>query len=261
MSRHLFLMVVSAVVTLFVPNAVRSSEAGAAAEHPRAAAATTPASGVIMIEEDIWMRLADEPADHLRKAQAAVKDGKRQEAAREVEKASAFVFAAAGHLGYRHKSALHDSAEELDRLANRLREDRLDSEESLTDAFGRAQFALAAYHLAQADRILKGHDAPSLAKAADQKDRDAKHCSTAGHCLQAAADYLEGSAKWRDEDDEAIDRNAGQMRKLAKLLIACDVSIADATDQIAELDEQIVALDRRREAPQAAAKPKRDPRQ
>lgn len=260
MSRHLSLTIVLAAVAILFSNTAPAPAAGADRDRPTNAPGTATASGVIMIDEDVWMRLADEPADHMQHAYAAIKDGKRKQAAREIEKASAFVFAAAGHLGYQHKSALHDSAEELDRLADRLRDDRSDSDDALTEVFARAQFALASYHLAQADRILKSHDAPSLAKAADREQLDAQHCSTAAHCVQAAADYLQGSARWRNEGDDEIDQRIEQMRKLAKQLIACDISIADATDQLGQMDEQIAALGRRREAPQAASKSKHDRR-
>lgn len=239
------------------PAGRRSPDAEGAKENTPAA----PPSGVILIDEEIWVRLADEPADHLQKAHAALNAGKLKEAAGEVEKASAFVFASAGHLGYRHKQALHASAEELDGLAKQLRGGKLKSNDELTDAFSRAQFALAAYNLAETDRELKSHDAPSLAKAADQEKRDEKHCSTAGLYLQAAAHHLEGSAKWRDKhvDDETAEA-VKQMRKLAEKLVACDVPIADAIDRLGQIDKQVAQLRRQHEAPQAASRKKHEAR-
>ncbi|HEX5443802.1 MAG TPA: hypothetical protein VFW87_08240 [Pirellulales bacterium] len=224
----------------------------AKAQTPAPAAAP---SGVIVIDEDVWSRLAEEPSHHLQKAGAAADQGKPAEAAHELEKASAFMFAAAGHLGYRHKSALYDSAKQLELLANQLRDGSPKADGMLPKAFARAHLALAAYHLAQADHVLKSYDEPSLVKRADRGNRAERYCSTAGRYLQAAASSLEGSTKWRGEGiNEKTGTTAGQIRKLAQELTACAVPIDEAAARLKQMDEQIDVLARRQEAPQAAAK-------
>jgi hypothetical protein len=147
---------------------------------PKAAVPQAPV-GYVLVEEDQWHKLADEPDRHIGRAREAYLMQDARTAAAELRKAAVHVRIAAGHAAERGKAALLRSEHELEHTARRIEEGAVQSVEELDFASARALHALSDYQ---------------YAKAADAWRR--REARQAGQYLRAAANNLERAAARTD---------------------------------------------------------------
>ncbi len=140
-----------------------------------------PPAGYVLVEEDQWHQLADEPDRHLGRAREAFLMMDARTAAAEFRKAAVHVRIAIGHAAERGKNALRRSAHELEHIARRIEEGTVSSVEELDFASARALHALSDYQYAKA--------------AEAWKKRETR---LAGQYLRAAANNLEHAATRTD---------------------------------------------------------------
>ena len=147
---------------------------------PRAAAPHAPA-GYILVEEDQWHKLSDEPDRHIGRAREAFVMMDARTAAAELRKAAVHVRIASGHAAERGKHALLRSELELEHTARRIEEGAIKSVEEIDFVAARALHALSDYQYAQA--------------AEAWRKREAR---LAGQYLHAASNNLERAATRTD---------------------------------------------------------------
>jgi len=147
---------------------------------PRAAAPQAPA-GYVLVEEEQWHKLVDEPDRHIGRAREAYLMMDARTAAAELRKAAVHVRVAAGHAAERGKNTLLRSEHELEHTARRIEEGAVKSVEELDFASARALHALSDYQYAKA--------------AEAWRKREARQ---AGQYLRAAANNLERAAARTD---------------------------------------------------------------
>lgn len=116
---------------------------------PRAAMPQPPA-GYVLVEEDQWHKLADEPDRHIGRAREAFLMQDARTAAAELRKAAVHVRIAAGHAADRGKTAILRSEHELEHTARRVEVGTVKSVEKLDFASARALHALSDYQYIKA---------------------------------------------------------------------------------------------------------------
>jgi hypothetical protein len=174
-----------------------------------------PPNGWVVIEEDVWFTLADEPQEHFQNAHESFLKKDLQRAAGEIRKAAAFVKVEAGRATDEGKQSLLTSVRELDKLADEVERGTIASVKQLDEAFGRVDHALAAHH----HRMAKEFEA----KKAAQK---------AGYELKAAALYVEQGLAWAGQKADASGAAAIQgAQTLAGKLIAEGGTVLDRFGQ------------------------------
>ncbi len=137
--------------------------------------------GYVLIEEDQWHKLADEPDRHMGRARESFLMEDTRTAAAELRKAAVHVKIAAGHATGRGKAALLRSEHELEHTARRVGEGAVRSVEELDLASARALHALSDYQYINA--------------AEAWRKREAR---LAGQYMRAAANNLERAAARTD---------------------------------------------------------------
>lgn len=147
---------------------------------PRPAPPQAP-PGYVLVEEDQWQKLADEPDRHIGRAREAFLMQDARTAAAELRKAAVHVKVAAGHAAERGKAALLRSEHELEHTARRIEEGTIRSVEELDYASARALHALSDYQYVKA--------------AEAWRKREAR---VAGQYLRSAANNLEHAAARTD---------------------------------------------------------------
>jgi hypothetical protein len=151
-----------------------------AAEH------ATPGPEYVIVEEEVWTVLADEPQQHFQEAHEQFVKKDLKAAAAEVRKGAAFLRLEAARATGASKEALAASIKELDSLAGKVESGGVTAASDLDHAFARAEHALASEHLARAKE--------SWAK---------KDLKRAGGALKAAATSLEHALAWAGRKGEA----------------------------------------------------------
>jgi hypothetical protein len=151
-----------------------------AAEH------VTPGPEYVIVEEDVWVVLADEPQQHFQAAHENFVKKDLKAAAVEIRKGAAFLRLEGARATGASKDALAASIKELDTLAAKVESGGVTAASDLDHAFARAEHALASEHLARA-------------KEAWAK----KDLKRAGHALKAAATSLEHAVAWAGRTGEA----------------------------------------------------------
>lgn len=170
---------VSQFVLLLIPAGIVLT-AAAQESLPRPAAPQAP-PGYVLIEEDQWHKLADEPDRHIGRAREAFLTMDARTAAAELRKAAVHVKVAANHAAERGRHALLRSEHELEQTARRIEEGSVKSVEELDFATARALHALSDYQYVRA--------------AEAWRKREARQ---AGQYLRAAANNLERAAARTD---------------------------------------------------------------
>ena len=140
-----------------------------------------PPTGFILIEEDQWNTLSDEPSRHIGRARDAYLMMDARNAAAEIRKAAFHVRVAAEHATERTKGALVRSERELEQLARQAEAGTYRSMEEFDYATARALHALAD------DQYVKSANAWRK-----------KEIRQSGRYLKAAADNLERAAARTD---------------------------------------------------------------
>lgn len=168
--------------------------------------------GYILIQEDQWDLLADEPGRHLSRARDAFLMSDARLAAAELRKAVLHVKVAADNAAERSKRALVQSERELEQTARRIEAGSLQSVEQLDLATSRALHALANDQYFKATRAWRRREfrqagqylqstANNLECAAAQFDTGMRQATTVVvHDSRAAAGKLvEGTGFVMDE--------------------------------------------------------------
>ncbi len=169
----------SIIALALVPGLVCSSASGQQGD-PRPETPQAP-TGYLLIEEERWNMLADEPGHHIGRARDAylMMDGRN--AARELRKAAVHLRVAAGQAKDRTKHALVKSEHELEQLAQQIEAGTFRSIEEFDFATSRALHALASDQYARA--------------AESWRKRELRQ---AGHYLRSSTDNLERAAARTD---------------------------------------------------------------
>lgn len=169
----------SIIALAFVSGLVGSSASGQQGDlRPETPQAPT---GYLLIEEERWNLLADEPGQHFGRARDAFLMMDARNAARELRKAAVHVRVAAEHAKDRTRRSLVKSEHELEQLAQQIEAGTFRSIEEFDFATSRALHALAS---------------DQYAKAADSWRK--RELRQAGHYLRASTDNLERAAARTD---------------------------------------------------------------
>jgi hypothetical protein len=140
-----------------------------------------PPTGFVMIEEDRWNLMADEPDHHIGRAREAYLMMDAKTAAREIRKAAIYLRVAGSHATERARRGLIQAEHDLDHLAKRIESGTIRSVEELDLATARALHALADYQ---------------YIKAAEKwREREVR---VSGQYLRASVDNLEHAAARTD---------------------------------------------------------------
>jgi hypothetical protein len=142
--------------------------------------------GWFVVEEDVWVRLDDEPSQHMHRAHESFLKKEYGATTTELRKAGGYLHIAARNSSSETKAALTASAHELDSLAADVQAGTVKSAKSLDSAFARAEHALGADNQAKAKTAL-----------------NAKHHAMAGHYLRSAVNHVEDAAKWSGHELES----------------------------------------------------------
>lgn len=141
--------------------------------------------GYLLIEEDVWYQLADEPDIHFLQARRDYLRNQPVDAGAAVRKGTAILKLAAAHARGEAKKSLQASILELETLAMELEHGEVKSARSLDRIFCRSFFALASYNEDEARRHLK----------AEEPDKAARH-------LRSASRNVVHAAVWRGTELE-----------------------------------------------------------
>lgn len=130
----------------------------------------------------VWFPVSEEPQRHFTDAVAAYANKDYQAASAEIRKATSYLRLEAGRSVGASKQELNNSVVELGSLANSVEKGAMQEEHAMTEAFAKANHALAVAHQTKA---LKAWARKNYVKA--------------GYELKAAAHNLESAAGWVGE--------------------------------------------------------------
>jgi hypothetical protein len=133
----------------------------------------------VSVQEEMWLRLADEPSRLMKQADESFLRKDDDMASRELLRVTAYLHGSASHADQDAKLALESSAAEMDRLAMRLKAGAVKSGSELEEAFARAEHALATHKWEKARAAL-----------------DQKQYKFTGSYLDTAVSHLESAAAW-----------------------------------------------------------------
>ena len=160
--------------------------------------------GFVLVEEDQWHVMADEPDRHISRAREAFLMADAKTAAAELRKVAVHLRIASAHASERVKRGLAHSEHELTTLARHIESGAVKSVEEVDAANARALHALADYQ---------------YVKAADAWRK--KETRVSGQYLRAAADNLErASARTDARMRAATTEIAKETRLISSKLIA-----------------------------------------
>jgi hypothetical protein len=157
--------------------------AGIARAQTAAFAASTATSegqpGIVVVPEDVLTPLMDQPEHHFHMASKYFAQGDRTQAAAQIRIGAALLKLEAGRHDATNKIGLEDAAKQLDDLAARIAKGVVTHPKDLSDAFARADLALARHY-------------NEMAKASTAQN---EHDKT-GYWFRGAADSVEDAAGW-----------------------------------------------------------------
>ena len=204
------------------PSAVRAI----AADAPATAAPKVP-EGWLLIEEDVWYQLADEPDRHFLQARLHYLQKDKEAAAADIRKATAMLKLATSMSEGDAKKALQGSIFELEVLAAEAKAGKVRSARTLDRIFARSYEALAAHNTQHAITHLKK----------EEPEKAAFH-------LRAAARDIDHAYAWAgvEAGDAAVAtlRSAEELGR--KLLEGAAGAMRDALKAGAALHEQLEDL-------------------
>ncbi|HJT22647.1 MAG TPA: hypothetical protein VJ746_19395 [Nitrospira sp.] len=149
----------------------------------------TAPDGYILIEEEVWRVVDDEPQEHFKRAHESFVKKDLKAAAAHIRKSEAFLKLEAGRATEEGKKLMDESGHELAKLAEDVEHGAITSVKRLDQAFARAHQALAHHHHLKAKE--------SWAKQAGQA------AQKVGHDLQAAAVHFDQALIWAGHKSEA----------------------------------------------------------
>lgn len=193
----------SAVVVVLATQLAVADEAAAAATKPAENATAVP-EGFLLVEDDVWYQLADEPNLHFHRARIAFLSRNRAEAATNIRKGGAMLKLALANAHGSAKKDLQASIFELYALAEGLKADKPVNIKLIDRVFARALFALAKFNEEAAREHLERNDPKG-----------------AGIHLRSAAQSIEHGLAWAgDEQNASPTAEVMSAEKLAEELIA-----------------------------------------
>jgi hypothetical protein len=156
-----------------------------------AASAAPPKApdGYILVEEEVWRVVDDEPEEHFHRAHDSFLKRDLKAAAAHIRKSEAFLKLEAGRATEEGRKLMEASGHEFAKLAEEVEHGTITSVKRLDEAFARADQALAHHHHVKAKE--------SWANQAGQ----AAH--KVGHDLQAAAIHFDQGLVWAGHKAEA----------------------------------------------------------
>jgi hypothetical protein len=166
------------------PEASPSPAPQAAREQPAPAAG--PPVGVVIVEEDVVAPLIGEPEHHFHHALKYFREGKNKQSAQEIQIGAALLKLEAGRHEAANKEGLLKAADELDKLADQVKQGQVKSQKPLQRAFAKADIALATHYQKMAKDSINQADGKKT-----------------GGWLAASADYVERGAHWVGHKFEA----------------------------------------------------------
>ena len=183
--------------------------------------------GWLLVEEDVWYQLADEPDRHFLQARLHYLQKENEAASADIRKAAAMLKLASAMSEAEAKKALQGSIFELEVLGAEAKAGKVRSARTLDRIFARAYEALAAHNSTRAVEFLKNDDA-----------------NHAAFHLRAAARDIDHAYAWAGL--ETSDRAAAVLRsaeELArKLLEGAAGAVREALKAGAEVHEERVEL-------------------
>lgn len=199
----------------------------AADEGARGGDETLVPEGMMLIEEDVWYQLADEPNFHFHQARLHFLQRQAVSAAADIKKGTAMIRLAMGLAKGAGNESLRASAEELTALAGDLEHGKAVTLTALNQAFSRAHVALATYNHEAAERHVKREE-----------------FKEAGLHLRAAAHDLEHAQAWAGGELSA--RAAGEVltaEELAKELVAgAGFALQEVVKSLSALADEVEAM-------------------
>ena len=124
---------------------------------PNAAGIQVP-KGYVLVEEDQWHKLADEPERHFAHARASYLKSDARAAAAELRKAGVHLRVAAAHAAARTKLELTQSEHAIEQLARRMESGAVNSVEEMDLVTSRALHSLADYQYVRAADAWRHHE-------------------------------------------------------------------------------------------------------
>jgi len=146
---------------------------------PASSATSEAQQSIVAVPEDVLTPLIDQPEHHFHMASRYFAHGERIHAAAEIRDGAALVKLEAGHHDATNRTGLEDAAKHLIELAAGVANGTVKSPRELSDAFARADLALARHYQEMAEGSLAQND----------------HEKT-GNWLQGAADSVDDAAEW-----------------------------------------------------------------
>jgi len=196
---------------------------------PPAAWAQTnpPASGSVLVEEDVIVVFADEPRLNFRDAVTDFLNRQPQAAATDIRKAVAYMKMESGRATAEGKKLIQTSVQELEKLAGEMQKGAVADLKDMQHAFVRAEYALAQHHYLKA--------VESHAKNDAQKT---------GQALQSSADYIDSGQVWMTRKmNEGADDVTKEARRIgAKLLEGSTVAATEAGKAFDGLGKELDAF-------------------
>lgn len=183
--------------------------------------------GMMLIEEDVWYQLADEPNFHFHQARLDFLKRDTARAATDIRKASAMLKLAIGLAEGEGRKLLRASVLELTVLVEELEHGKPVSLTALNQAFSRAHLALARYN----------QEAAELHAKAGQFEEAGMHLRSAAHDLVHARAWAGGELS-AGEAAEVV-----SAEKLAEELIAgTEYALEEVLKSIRDLAQKARAL-------------------
>lgn len=181
-------------------------------------------SGYLLIQEEQWELLSDEPSRHLSRARDAFLIMDAHTAALEIRKAAVHVRVAAEHAVERTKNSLSRSEHELEQMARRIENGTVKSVEDLDLATARALHALAN------DQYVKASDA--------WRKRELRR---SGQFLRAATNNLERAAARTDATIRAATAEVAKDSRLisGKLIEGTGFVVDEVGEELEAIGHQI----------------------
>lgn len=213
---------IAATLEHFRPEGKVAAAPAPAREAPAVGRARTPK--MVSVEDEAIAQLADEPTAHFKEADRAIRRKDPATAASELRKGSAFMRLEVHRADDVSIQLLHDSALELDRLAEGCEKGSPAEVEEFDAAFARAHYALASHHRAKAGKAFYNRDyreaGLELASAGRHTAQGMEWISRtmpkeARETIKSASDKLASGTDWaKDEVEDALEQSGKQIEKL-----------------------------------------------
>ena len=184
----------------------------------------------IVIDEETWVLLLDEPGSHLEKAHESFLKKDFHAAAAEMKKAAAYCLIEAKRATSVGRDGLVAAGHELEKLADDVKNGTVDAIKSVDSVFARAYHALAKHHHLKASEAWTKKDAKEV-----------------GHAIHASASYVErGFVAAGHEIDADVHRTLDEARKVSGELISGSGKLGeDVGSAISECGKQTELLGQR----------------